>query len=82
MIDAVLGFLQWPGMAFAIMGAPLVASASASRRSAGFTLWLISNGCWLAWGLHTGTWSLFFMQLYFLATSWCGRKNNRKLAQS
>ena len=78
MLETILNLLQWPALVLAIAGAPLVASGVSRRVYVGFTLWTVSNLCWIAWALTTGTWSVLLMQVYFLFTSLAGRRNNRR----
>jgi hypothetical protein len=73
----MMDLLQWPGMALGLAGAPLVASTSAGTRRIGFGLWLISNACWIAWGLDAAAWGLVAMQVVFCWSSWRGWRNNR-----
>lgn len=72
-----LDLLQWPGMAFGLLGAPLVSGRSDRARRWGFVSWIVSNVCWIAWGVHTGGWGLVAMQAVFCATSFQGWWNNR-----
>lgn len=78
MLEELLGFLQWPALVLAVVGAPLVASGVPRRVAAGFTLWAVSNVCWILWAVTTGTWSVLLMQAYFLITSLAGRRNNHR----
>lgn len=71
-----LDLLQWPGMAFGLLGAPLVASAQAKIRRLGFGVWLVSNVAWIVWSIHSQAWGLLAMQAVFCGTSIQGWFNN------
>lgn len=73
----LIPFLQWPGMALGLAGAPLVSSAQARWRQLGFALWTLSNVCWIAWSFNAETWGLLAMQAVFGVTSVMGWLNNR-----
>lgn len=74
----MIDLLQWPGMVLGLLGAPLVASRQARIRRYGFAVWLVSNGCWIAWGLHAGAWGLVGMQVVFCGSSALGWWNNHR----
>jgi hypothetical protein len=74
----MIDLLQWPGMAFGLAGAPLVASCHARWRRLGFALWLVSNGCWIVWAINCNAWGLLAMQTVFCGSSALGLFNNRK----
>jgi hypothetical protein len=54
-------------MAVTIIASWLVASSQNARRNVGFWLFLISNGLWVAWGLHSGAPALIALQLALAA---------------
>ncbi|MDM0107641.1 hypothetical protein QTH97_22020 [Variovorax sp. J22R24] len=62
-----LNLVQWPAFAASVAAAYLVASSSKGRRNAGFWIFLLSNGLWLVWGLHTDAWALIALQVCLAA---------------
>lgn len=62
-----LGLLQWPAMAVTVLAAWLVASSRPARRRAGFWVYLLSNGLWVAWGLSAGAHALILLQVCLAA---------------
>ena len=50
-------------MAVTIAAAWLVASTNTRRRNAGFWAFLLSNGLWIAWGMHVDAPALIAMQV-------------------
>ena len=54
--------LQWSAMAVTLLASWLVASKRDLFRARGFWVFLLSNGLWVAWGLHTGAWALVALQ--------------------
>ena len=59
----LLDLVQWPAFAASVAAAYLVASSSRGRRNAGFSIFLLSNVLWVAWGLHTDAWALIALQV-------------------
>ncbi len=57
-----LDALQWPGMLTNVLGAWLLTSRSPRKRHWGFWVFLASNACWTAWGLHVGSYALVALQ--------------------
>lgn len=57
-LDAV----QWPAFAASVLAAWLVGSNDARRRNIGFWVFLLSNGLWVAWGLHSHALALVALQ--------------------
>lgn len=55
--------LQWPAMLATLVSTWLVASHAPARRRAGFWLFLVSNGLWVAWGWSQHAPALVVMQL-------------------
>ena len=45
----LLDLLQWPAMAATLIATWLVASSNQNKRHAGFWVFLLSNGLWMAW---------------------------------
>ncbi len=64
--------LQWPGMVLGLIGAVLIGYVDARLGFAGFVCFLLSNVCWIAWGLHRGGRGLVIMQSLFVITSLMG----------
>ena len=54
-------------MVFTIAAAWLVASSKPRRRNVGFWMFLLSNGLWVAWGLHVDAIALIVMQVCLAA---------------
>ena len=64
-------YLQWIGCVVGVLGAYLLALNN--RRSGwGFVSFLMSNVCWMAFGLLTKAPGMVFMQVAFTATSLLG----------
>ena len=58
-----LDWVQWPAFGASVVAAWLIGSTDASRRKAGFWVFLVSNGLWVAWGLHTQALALIALQV-------------------
>jgi hypothetical protein len=56
-------WLQWPAMAVTLLASWLVASKQEKRRNFGFWAFLVSNGLWVAWGVHDGAIALIALQI-------------------
>jgi hypothetical protein len=64
-------FLQWAGCATGVLGSAMLAWRS--RWSGwGFVVYLVSNACWIAFGLVTQAPGLVVMQSIFTVTSGVG----------
>ncbi len=74
----MIDYLQWPGMAFGLVGAIFVSGRDERARFIGFALWIVSNLCWIVWSLDAKAWGLLAMQVPFCATSALGCWNNRE----
>ncbi len=63
--------LQWFGCAAGVGGAWLLGKRGASpdNRAWGWILFLVSNGCWIAWGMLFAVYGLLLMQALFTITS-------------
>jgi hypothetical protein len=59
----LLDLLQWPAMAVTLYAAYLIGSKRARRRVFGFSMFIVSNVLWIAWGWHDGAWALIMLQL-------------------
>lgn len=66
-MEDLLSLIQWPAFAASLVAAWLVASTSKRRRNIGFWIFLLSNGLWTAWGLHTRSWALIALQVCLAA---------------
>lgn len=64
-----LDLVQWPAMVASLAAAWLMGSNARSRRNVGFWCFLLSNGLWVAWGLHTQAWALVALQAGLAATN-------------
>lgn len=62
---------EWAGSLFGLMGAFLLARHDAWS-GYGFVAFLISNGCWIYFGIRTKTYGLLVMQAGFTLTSILG----------
>ncbi len=63
--------LEWLGCLSGLLGAALLALNN--RYSGyGFAAFLISNVCWISYGVLSGSWGLVVMQMGFTATSLLG----------
>lgn len=67
----MLQWFEWMGCLLGILGALLVALKSAYAHWA-WLFWLISNGCWTAFGLYTGNAALALQQGALMVTSAVG----------
>jgi len=59
----LLDLAQWPAMLITVTAAWFVASTQPRRRRIGFWLYLVSNGLWVTWGLHTHAYALILLQV-------------------
>ena len=64
-----IDLLQWPAMAASLLAAWLVGSQRASRRLAGFIVFLVSNVMWVVWGWHDEAWALIVLNCCLAATN-------------
>ena len=71
-MDDTLALLQWPAMAVTVVATWLVAARAPGRRNTGFWLFLLSNGLWVAWGLHAGATALVLLQFCLAALNMRG----------
>lgn len=60
-------WVQWPAFAASVLAAWLVGSKAASRRNAGFWVFLASNALWVTWGLHSHAIALIALQICLAA---------------
>ena len=73
---------QYVGVAFGLMGAVLVAGATARSRRWGFGLWIASNACLISWTVNAAAWGLLAMYAVYSITSAVGLWNNRASAET
>lgn len=62
-----INLVQWPAMAITLYAAYLLGSQRADRRIVGFSMFILSNVLWIAWGWHDQAWALIVLQLGLLA---------------
>ena len=62
-----LSLLQWPAMVVNILSVWLLTSQSKRKRHVGFGLSLVSNGLWIAWGLHVQAFAVLVLQIALAA---------------
>jgi hypothetical protein len=67
----MVGYLQWIGCAFGVLGAFLLA-LNTRLSGWGFVSFLVSNGCWIVYGVLADAPGLVAMQTAFTATSLLG----------
>ncbi|GBG14339.1 DNA methyltransferase [Novimethylophilus kurashikiensis] len=67
-------WVEWMGAAAGMTGSALLACHNAYS-GYGFVAYLLSNGCWLWFGLKTRTWGMVAMQMGFIMTSIIGSYN-------
>lgn len=73
-----IGLLQWPAMAVTLYAAYLLGSKRTDRRILGFSMFILSNVLWIAWGWHDEAWALIALQVGLLATNVRGIIQNEK----
>lgn len=66
---------EWLGAFTGLMGSGLIAWNHASYSVFGFWLFLLSNCCWIGFGLKQRAWGLVSMQIGFSITSILGIYN-------
>lgn len=66
--------IEWLGAIGGLVGSALLASNS-DFSGYGFIAFLVSNACWLWFGLRTRTWGMVTMQIGFSITSILGISN-------
>jgi hypothetical protein len=59
----LIDLLQWPAMAVTLFASYLIGSKRAERRIFGFSMFILSNILWIAWGWHDEAWALITLQL-------------------
>lgn len=68
---STIAFYEWAGSLTGLLGAALIA-VRCRFSGYGFLFFLLSNFCWIAYGLSTGASGLILMQIGFTATSLLG----------
>jgi hypothetical protein len=59
----LIDLLQWPAMAVTLFASYLIGSKRTERRIFGFSMFILSNVLWIAWGWHDEAWALITLQL-------------------
>lgn len=77
-MDGWLDLVQWPAMAVTLYAAYLIGSRREDRRILGFSMFILSNVLWIAWGWHDGAWALIALQLGLFAMNLRGIVENEK----
>ena len=67
-----MSLLQWPAMVVNILSVWLLTSQSKRKRHVGFWLSLVSNGLWIAWGLHVQACAVLVLQIALAAINFRG----------
>jgi len=75
---SILDLIQWPAMAVTVLASWYVASTQPGRRRIGFWFYLVSNGLWIAWGLHAHAYALIALQLCLAAMNIRGERKTLK----
>ena len=69
-----MNLVQWPAMLVTVLASWLVASSHDGKRNAGFWIFLLSNGLWIAWGVYSGAMALVVLQVCLAAMNIRGAK--------
>jgi hypothetical protein len=77
-MDDLIDLLQWPAMAVTLFAAYTIGSKRAKRRVFGFSMFILSNVLWIAWGWHDGAWALITLQVGLMTTNIRGIVKNEK----
>lgn len=62
-----IDLLQWPAMAVTLYAAYLIGSKRADRRIFGFSMFILGNLLWIAWGWQDEAWALITLQVALMA---------------
>jgi len=73
---SMLDSIQWPAMAVTVLASWYVASTQPRRRRLGFWFYLLSNGLWIAWGLHAHAYALITLQFCLAAMNIRGERKS------
>ncbi len=73
-----IDLVQWPAMAVTLYAAYLIGSKREDQRIFGFSMFILSNVLWIAWGLHDEAWALIALQVGLFAMNVRGIVKNEK----
>lgn len=73
-----IDLVQWPAMAVTLCAAYLIGSKREDRRIFGFSMFVLSNLLWIAWGWHDEAWALIALQVGLFAMNVRGIVENEK----
>lgn len=73
-----IDLMQWPAMAVTLYAAYLLGSKRSDRRIFGFSMFILSNVLWIAWGWQDGAWALIALQAGLFAMNVRGIVSNEK----
>ena len=73
-----IDLLQWPAMAVTLYAAYLIGSKREDRRIFGFSMFILSNVLWVAWGWHDEAWALIALQVGLFAMNVRGIVKNEE----
>lgn len=71
----VVKYIEWLGAFSGLAGSALLALNNANYSGYGFIVFLLSNLCWLFFGVKSKAWGLVSMQVGFTITSLLGVYN-------
>ena len=74
----ILDVLQWPALVVTVLAGWLTSSSRRRKRLWGFTLFLVSNVLWIAWGYTDEAYALIVLQLCLAVTNTHGVLRNRR----
>ncbi|WP_421034440.1 hypothetical protein [Mitsuaria sp. CC2] len=77
-MDELLNALQWPAMVVTLAAAWLVGGRSATRRTWGFWVFVLSNVLWCIWGAVTQSYALIVLQVGLFAMNLRGVRKNKE----
>ncbi len=63
--------VEWTGAVLGMLGS-LLQALNVGISGYGFVAFLISNACWLVFGIRNRSWGLVTMQLGYMVTSFTG----------
>jgi hypothetical protein len=73
-----IDLLQWSAMAVTLYAAYLIGSKREDRRILGFSMFILSNVLWVAWGWHDEAWALIALQVGLFSMNVRGILENEK----
>jgi hypothetical protein len=77
-MDDLIDLLQWPAMAVTLFASYTIGSKRPERRVFGFSMFILSNVLWIAWGWHDEAWALITLQVGLMTTNIRGIVKNEK----